>query len=177
MEFLLGLAVLVIALAAIYGVTTQAIRSVGVTEDLLEVQQDAHAALDKISEEARWTEHVRVATVTCPLSTLDQSCVSLDISANNPLTGAPYRVSFRWNSAANHLERIEGNRRTVLTNDVTGLIFQYMTQDGNPAARADEVVRLEATIEVRRRTGTSVRVVASDVFLRNTVRTPTPLRL
>src|SRR3989304_4756275 len=44
-EIVVGLAILVIALGGIYAVVTQAIRSFGVSEDFLEVQQNARVGL------------------------------------------------------------------------------------------------------------------------------------
>src|SRR3990172_8563399 len=60
-EIVVGLAILVIALGGIYGLVSQSVRSFGVSEDFLDVQQNARVALGKLAEEAKWAQG---ATVT-----------------------------------------------------------------------------------------------------------------
>src|SRR3989304_3281361 len=51
-EIVVGLAILVIALGGIYGLVSQSVRSFGVSEDFLDVQQNARVALGKLGAEA-----------------------------------------------------------------------------------------------------------------------------
>lgn len=55
LEILIAMAILVVALVALYGLVSNAIRSFSVSEDFLDVQQNARVALEKFEEEARWT--------------------------------------------------------------------------------------------------------------------------
>src|SRR3990170_3556661 len=174
-EIVVGLAILVIALGGIYAVVTQAIRSFGVSEDFLEVQQNARVGLGKVGEEAMWAQAVQVSTAACPSGNLDPACLSLQIPPDNPLRNPPtgYQVSFRWNNTAQQLERVEGGTTTPLAGYVTGVTFRYLGADGLDTIVPANVVRVIAEIQVQRG-DTSTRVVGSDVFLRNAVPTPTP---
>ncbi len=174
-EIVVGLAILVIALGGIYAVVTQAIRSFGVSEDFLEVQQNARVGLGKVGEEAKWAQAVQVSTAACPSGSLDPACLSLQIPPDNPLRSPPtsYQVSFRWNNTAQQLERVEGGTTTPLAGYVTGVTFRYLGADGLDTIVPANVVRVIAEIQVQRG-DTSTRVVGSDVFLRNAVPTPAP---
>ena len=174
-EIVVGLAILVIALGGIYAVVTQAIRSFGVSEDFLEVQQNARVGLGKVGEEAKWAQAVQVSTAACPSGSLDPACLSLQIPPDNPLRNPPtgYQVSFRWNNTAQQLERVEGGTTTPLAGYVTGVTFRYLGADGLDTIVPANVVRVIAEIQVQRG-DTSTRVVGSDVFLWNAVPTPAP---
>src|SRR3990172_5682232 len=176
-EIVVGLAILVIALVGIYAVVTQAIRSFGVSEDFLEVQQNARVGLGKVGEEAKWAQAAQVSTAACPSGSLDPACLSLQIPPDNPLRNPPtgYQVSFRWNNTAQQLERVEGGTTTPLAGYVTGVTFRYLGADGLDTIVPANVVRVIAEIQVQRG-DTSTRVVGSDVFLRNAVPTPGPPR-
>ena len=174
-EIVVGLAILVIALGGIYAVVTQAIRSFGVSEDFLEVQQNARVGLGKVGEEAKWAQAAQVSTAACPSGSLDPACLSLQIPPDNPLRNPPtgYQVSFRWNNTAQQLERVEGGTTAPLADYVTGVTFRYLGADGLDTIVPANVVRVIAEIQVKRG-DTSTRVVGSDVFLRNAVPTPGP---
>src|SRR3990172_5198075 len=176
-EIVVGLAILVIALGGIYAVVTQSIRSFGVSEDFLEVQQNARVGVGKVGEEAKWAQAVQVSTAACPSGSLDPACLSLKIPPDNPLRNPPtgYQVSFRWNNTAQQLERVEGGTTTPLAGYVTGVTFRYLGADGLDTIVPANVVRVIAEIQVQRG-DTSTRVVGSDVFLRNAVPTPGPPR-
>ena len=176
-EIVVGLAILVIALGGIYAVVTQAIRSFSVSEDFLEVQQNARVGLGKVGEEAKWAQAAQVSTAACPSGSLDPACLSLQIPPDNPLRNPPtgYQVSFRWNNTAQQLERVEGGTTTPLAGYVTGVTFRYLGADGLDTIVPANVVRVIAEIQVQRG-DTSTRVVGSDVFLRNAVPTPGPPR-
>lgn len=170
-EIVVGLAILVIALGGIYGVVGQSVRSFGVSEDFLEVQQNARVALGKLAEEAKWAQAVAADSPTCPWPT----CVELTIPADNPIKNPPaaYTVRFQWNSAAQQFERVEGVTTMPLANHITGVTFRYLDGNGVDTTVAANVLRVEAEIQVQRRS-TSTRLVNSDVFLRNAVPTPAP---
>jgi len=97
-EIVVGLAILVIALGGIYGLVSQSVRSFGVSEDFLDVQQNARVALGKLAEEAKWAQAVSADSPTCSWP----SCVELSVSADNPIKNPPaaYTVRFQWNSGA-----------------------------------------------------------------------------
>src|SRR3989304_917718 len=151
-EIVVGLAILVIALGGIYGLVSQSVRSFGVSEDFLDVQQNARVALGKLAEEAKWAQAV---------------------SADNPIKNPPaaYTVRFQWNSGAQQLERVEGAAVTPLADSITGVVFRYLNRNGADTTVAADVVSVEAGITVQRGS-TSARVINSDVFLRNAVPTP-----
>jgi hypothetical protein len=172
-EIVVGLAVLTIALGGIYGVVSQSVRSFGVSEDFLEVQQNGRQALNRLAEEARWASGVLASGGSCGWPT----CIELTVSADNPLKDPPaaYTVRFLHNASTGQFERVEGGTPTVLAEHVTGLTFRYLDRAGTDCngggCAAADVVRVEAAISLQRGE-TSTRVVNSDVFLRNAVPTP-----
>ncbi len=172
-EILVGLAIILIALVAIYGVIAHAIRSFGVTENVLEAEQNARNAIDRIGEEARWTQQVLPPTAECPWVT----CVSLLISANNPRTGNGYQVTFKYDGPNQQLVRKEGNGPdTIIAKFVKELRFTYLDSNNNPTANPNAVVRVNARVDVEKGAApVAPAIVAGDVFLRNAMPTPTPL--
>lgn len=174
LEVLVGLAILVVALGGIYGLISQSVRSFGVNEDFLEVQQNARVALVRLGEEARWAEGVAASSVACPWS----SCVELNVSSDNPISPTvAYMVRFRHNASAQQFERTEGGTTRPLADNVTNIVFRYFDLNGADCAlggcTAADVVRVEAEISLQRGE-TSARVVSSDVFLRNAPPTQPP---
>src|SRR3990172_1842052 len=127
-EIVVGLAILVIALGGIYGLVSQSVRSFGVSEDFLDVQQNARVGLGKLAEEAKWAQAVSADSPTCPWP----SCVELSVSADNPIKNPPaaYTVRFQWNSGAQQLERVEGAAVTPLADSITGVGFRYLNRNG-----------------------------------------------
>src|SRR3972149_2520740 len=102
-EIVVGLAILVIALRGIYGLVSRSVRSFGVSEDFVDVQQSARVALGKLAEEAKGAQAVSADSPTCPWP----NCVELSVSADNPIKNPPaaYTVRFQWNSGAQQMER------------------------------------------------------------------------
>ncbi|MDI6772199.1 MAG: prepilin-type N-terminal cleavage/methylation domain-containing protein [bacterium] len=173
LEILVALGVLVIALVAIYGLVVNAVRSFGMGEDFLDVQQNARVALDRLVAEARWARRL-VAAAT--------SQVDIEIGGDNPLhPGCTYTVRFGHSGAPSNTFD-----RTILTTSgtcpslagaeplaghVSDVRFSYCDASGacgaggSPAA----VVRLAAEIEVTKATGARMRqrVVSGNVQLRN----------
>src|SRR3989304_9205027 len=84
-EIVVGLAILVIALGGIYGLGSPSVRSFGVSEDFLDVQQNARVALGKLAEEAKWAQAVSADSPTCPWP----RGVGVRVSADNPLKNPP----------------------------------------------------------------------------------------
>ncbi|MDR7457581.1 MAG: prepilin-type N-terminal cleavage/methylation domain-containing protein, partial [Armatimonadota bacterium] len=115
LEIVVALAILVIALVAIYGLVTSSIRSFGVGEDFLDVQQNARAALEKFSEEARWASRlITDATFDPGLpgcgGYLCPESVNLAIPEGNPvIPGCSYHVRFPRDPSANTFVRTTRN--------------------------------------------------------------------
>src|SRR3990172_8552343 len=99
-----------------------------VSEDFLDVQQNARVALGKLAEEAKWAQAVSADSPTCPWP----SCVELSVSADNPIKNPPaaYTVRFQWNSGAQQMERVEGATVTPLADSITGVVFRYLNRNG-----------------------------------------------
>ncbi len=174
LEVMVGLAILVVALVGVYGLISQSVRSFGVNEDFLEVQQNARVALVRLGEEAKWAEGVLASSGPCPWPT----CVELAVSPDNPINPTvAYQVRFTFNAAAQRFERFESGTTRPLADYVTGISFRYLDRNGTDCAgggcTASDVVRVEADITVQRGDA-SARVVNSDVFLRNAPPTLAP---
>jgi len=174
LEVMVGLAILVVALIGIYGLVGQSIRSFGVNEAFLEVQQNARVALVRLGEEAKWAEGVLANSGPCPWPT----CVELNVSPDNPISPAVgYQVQFKFNAAAQQFERIEGGTPRPLADHVTGITFRYLDLNGTDCAgggcTAADVIRVEGEMTLQRGDA-SARVVNSDVFLRNAPATAAP---
>jgi len=117
LEILVALGILVIALVAIYGLVGNAVRSFGVGEDFLDVQQNARVALEKFSEEARWTARLiddatffgRTPAAAPPPPCTGNLCpesANLEIPRSNPVIGdCTYYVRFARDGANNTFTR------------------------------------------------------------------------
>ena len=96
MEIIVALAIMAVALVAIWGLVGNAITSFGVGEDFLDVQQNARQALEKFGEETRWTTQLisdanffnRAPAATLPPACTGDLCaesVNLEIPRGNPV--------------------------------------------------------------------------------------------
>jgi hypothetical protein len=116
-EVLVALGILVLALVAIFGIVDDAVRSVGVGEDLLDLQQSARLALGKFSDEARWATRLvddamffgRTPVAPVPPGCVGTVCpesVNLEVPRSNPIIGGcAYYVRFARDGALNGLTR------------------------------------------------------------------------
>jgi hypothetical protein len=188
LEIMVALAILIIALAAIWGLATNSIRSFGVGEDFLDIQQNARVALEKFSEEARWASGivsgVPLGGPVC-LGGLCPDSVAFEVPDSNPLIpGCRYQVRFYRDAASNTFQRrilpVSGSCPTPppqsLASHVTNLVFLYCNAatpavcvNSSTAIALDEIVRVNADIEVAKTSGgaTQRRNVGTDAQLRN----------
>lgn len=202
LEIMVALGILVVALVAIYGLATSSIRSFGVGEDLLDIQQNARVALEKFSEEARWAssivDGVPLGGPTC-IGGLCPESVAFEIPDSNPIIpGCRYQVRFYRNGGGNTFERrivpVSGTCPTaatqVLASYVEGLTFRYCNAADPPVCvnnstvlAPGDVVRMTADVSVAKTSGAASqrREVGTDTQLRNVgagaatpVSTPSP---
>ena len=115
MEIIVALAIMAVALVAIWGLVGNAVTSFGVGEDFLDVQQNARQALEKFGEETRWTTRLisdaiffnRSPSGTPPTACTGDLCaesVNLDIPSGNPvIPECAYYVRFSRDSATNNV--------------------------------------------------------------------------
>src|SRR3989304_1650376 len=167
-EIVVGLAILVIALGGIYGLVSQSVRSFGVSEDFLDVQQNARVALGKLAEEAKWAQAVSADSPTCPWP----GCVELSVSADNPIKNPPaaYTVRFQWNSGAQQMERVEGATVTPLADFITGVVFRYLDRNGADTTVAIPVLKRFRVITKIVADGAAKALIENNI-LRNAVPT------
>jgi hypothetical protein len=117
LEILIALGILLVALAAIYGLVSSSLRSFGVSEDFLDVQQNARVALEKFAEEARWASRLvddaaffaRAPGGAAPPACIGGLCpesVNLEIPRGNPIVSdCSYYVRFSRDAATNTFVR------------------------------------------------------------------------
>lgn len=183
LEILVALAILVVALGAIYGVVRNAATSFGINEDLLDAQQNARLGLERLVEEARWTRRVVAA---------GPSRLDLEIVPENPrFPGCTYTVRFAHNGSDNSFDRsvlsTSGSCPPTagtesIASFVTGLAFTYCDAAGTCGGGIPlgAIVRVEAQIEVTKGLGPlpQRRTVSGAALLRNIgaagAATPTP---
>jgi hypothetical protein len=188
LEIMVALAILIVALVAIWGLAANAIRSFGVGEDFLDIQQNARVALEKFSEEARWASSivsgVPLGGPVC-LGGLCPDSVAFEVPDSNPLIpGCRYQVRFYRNAASNTFERrilpVVGSCPTAGTQSlaahVANLTFLYCNAadpavcvNSSTSLQLSEVVRVNAQIAVAKTSGGVVqqRNVTTDAQLRN----------
>src|SRR3990172_6187667 len=196
MEIIVALAIMAVALVAIWGVVGNAITSFGVGEDFLDVQQNARQALEKFGEETRWTTQlISDATFftrsggTPPTPCTGDLCaesVNLDIPPGNPIIPeCAYYVRFSRDTATKTFVRqiepaspISGSAcvsgSTTLAQFVSGINMTYCNAAGtcvnqSTTVALTEVVRINADITVSKVSNgrQQQRDVSSNVLLRN----------
>jgi len=203
LEILVALGVLVVALVAIYGLVVNAVRSFGMGEDFLDVQQNARVALDKFAEEARWTTRLVSDTdffARSPAAPEPPACVgglcpgsvNLEIPRGNPvIPDCSYFVRFSRDPAGSTFTRLVKPDPNLLTNPnygtgqciatvqqdlaslVTGLVLDYCNAAETCTPPYDAVTRAE----VVRMTGEiTVAKVSAGVQQQRTIGTDVLLR-
>ncbi len=143
LEIIVALAILVVALVALYGLVSNAVRSFGVSEDFLDVQQNARVALEKFEEEARWTTalvtaadyNARVPTtslVPCTPELCPDRLIFNVPRANPIIPDCTYYVMYARNASTNAFTRQIKPDPNLATNPTYGT--------GNCVATGEQVL-------------------------------------
>lgn len=115
LEIIVTLGILIATLVAVQGSVREAIRQAGVGEDVLDAQQQARMALERLADEARWARLVddQVFFARPPVETtapcLGPGCppaVTLEVARDNPhLPDCTYYARFAYDPATRTLVR------------------------------------------------------------------------
>ncbi len=170
-EVVVVTALLGVALGAIYGTIRLTFQQMAMTERQLESQQNLRVAVDRMVEELRWGEEV-LADALC--GGLCPDNVTVRVAPHNPRRpGQAYVITFRRDAAQRELERRLGAVANNLAGAIERLEFRYFDAAGAVTAQPSEVVRIEVSVTAAATGGRALRVMATDVFLRNHPR-PSP---
>jgi prepilin-type N-terminal cleavage/methylation domain-containing protein len=166
-ELVVALSLLALVVGSIYGFVATGSRSAAVTNEFLRTQAQVRAALDNVTDEARWARAVVAASATA---------VTLAIPAQTPFSsGSPYTVTFAYDAAARTLTRQEdGGPAQPIAYDVVredgsgGLAFEYFDASGASLGTApadlSSVARIRITVSTTR--GGTSRTFTADVAIR-----------
>lgn len=172
-EVLVALVVFVIAIGGLYAVIVTQARSSRITNNFIQVQENARYAMERIVEEARWGDAVLSATGGALPS------VTFDIPSSNPLLpGTSYTVTYGLSSRGTIQRTVipQGGAPATadLASSVTGLTLSFY-DNGTPTPASLDIVNspglasrvYRVTIGVTVTVGSQTRNFTSDVFLRN----------
>jgi len=166
-ELVVALSLLALVVGSIYGFVATGSRSAAVTNEFLRTQAQVRAALDNVTDEARWARAVLAASATA---------VTLAIPAQTPFSsGSPYTVTFAYDAAARTLTRQEDSGPAqpiaydVVREDGSGgLAFEYFDASGaslgTTPADLSSVARIRITVTTTR--GGTSRTFTADVAIR-----------
>ncbi len=167
LEMLLALAIVAVALAAIYGFIISTTRSFGLAEGVIETQQTVRFIADRIVEEARWAEEV-APDGRCPPTLLCADRVTLRIPEANPVRpGMSYEVTYGYDAGRRTAVRRHERTEQVIGENVGALTFRYLTADGQPALRSDMVARVALTVTALTASGDPESTIQTEFLLRN----------
>lgn len=172
-EVLVALAVFVIAIGGIYAVIVTQAQSSRITNNFIQVQENARYAMERIVEEARWGDAVLAATGGVLPS------VTFDIPSSNPLMpGTAYTVTYGLSSKGTIQRTVTPQGGAPATADlasyVTGLTLAFY-DNATPTPTSLDIVSnpglapqvYRVTIGVTVTVGSQSRIFTSDVYLRN----------
>ncbi len=168
-ELLIMLALLAAVIGSIYQFVVWGAKSAGTTNNFVQSQAQIRAALDNISDEARWAQSVTAAGSTS---------VTLSIPQNTPFSASsPYTVTFAYDSANHIVTRQQGSGSAVPlaylvggSGASPGLTFTYFDGGNNSLgstptpAQLPTIARIRTTVVTT--SGTVTRNLAGDAALR-----------
>ncbi len=162
-EMMVALAVFSITIGGIWGLLATGASSTRLTDNFLQVQENARYAMERLVEEGRWASGISSATGGTTPS------VTLSIPANNPASASAYTVTYALTSSQTITRTVNGGTASQLAGDITGLTFTYYDN----AVPADVLTVSNAanawrfTVSVTATAGQQTRTFTTDVFLRN----------
>ncbi|MBM3744438.1 MAG: type II secretion system protein [Acidobacteria bacterium] len=192
-ELVVALAVLSLAVGAIFGVVGLAVRSTSMTMQLQDLQHNARVAVDRIIEEVRWggapqanaggfLETAPYAlSVTIPPDPEYPGCLRLCRPYPEEDPGRAYAVRFVFDSKTRTIRRqVDATGRFldhrwipgaweprdghIIADHVSLLHFRYFNRDGDPTDSQTDAIRVNMRVEVAM--GRHHRALTADVFPR-----------
>ena len=154
-EMMVALAVFSIAAGGIYGLLATQAESSRLTENILQVQQNATYAMERVVEEARWADYV-TATATS---------VELHVPTANPATpGTDYCVKYAF--SGDTLTRAEGpsGGAAPAASEIASDITAFSPTWSNS----------QLTLSITGTAGTQTRTFTTTVFPRNALQSTNP---
>ena len=96
-ELLIVLALVSLVVGTVSALVLTGVRAAGTTNDFLQTQAQARAALDQVTDEVRWAEEVTAASATA---------LTVVVPHSTPFaTSGPYAVTFAYDAAARAITR------------------------------------------------------------------------
>jgi prepilin-type N-terminal cleavage/methylation domain-containing protein len=163
-EMMVALAVFSITAGGIYDLLATQAQSSRLTNNFLQVQQNARYAMERFEEEAQWASGVSTASAGATPS------VTLNIPSNNPVSpGTAYTVQYALTGSNTITRAVNGGTASDVAANVTAFNLTYYdnASPANTLAVANAANAYRITVSITATVGTQTRTFTSDVFFRN----------
>ena len=158
MEVLLALALSSLTIGAIYSIYVSQIRNQAVRENILDMQQQARAALDLVSRELKMAGYDPQGVNRDQLGgndfygvTVDstQLIIKADLNGNGIPTNPNESIVFSHDSSTLTLRRNTGGGRQPLGENIEAFSVKYFDGEGQPTTQSGNVRQVELAITAR----------------------------
>jgi len=161
-EMMVAMAVFSLTAGGIYGLLATQAQSSRLTNNFLQVQQNARYAMERFEEEGQWASGVSTASGGATPS------VTFNIPANNPL-GTAYTVQYALTGSNTITRTVNGGTASEIAANVTAFSLTYYDNavPANTLTLANAATAYRVTVSITATLGTQTRTFTSDVFFRN----------
>ena len=158
LEVLLALALSSLTIGAIYSLYVSQVRNQVVRENILDMQQQARAALDLVSRELKMAGYDPRGVNRDQLSgndfygvTVDstQLIIKADLDGNGTPTNSNESIVFSHDSSTLTLRRNTGGGRQPLGENIEAFSVKYFDGEGNHTTQSEQVRQVELSITAR----------------------------
>ncbi|HLJ61973.1 MAG TPA: prepilin-type N-terminal cleavage/methylation domain-containing protein [bacterium] len=163
-EMVVAMAVFSITAGGIWGLLATQAQSSRLTNNFLQVQQNARYAMERFEEEGQWASGVSTASGGATPS------VTFSIPANNPVSpGTAYTVQYALTGSSTITRAVNGGTASDVAANVTAFTLTYYDNavPANTLAVANAGNAYRVTVSITATLGAQTRTFTSDVFFRN----------
>ena len=157
-EVLLALALSSLTIGAIYSLYVSQVKSQVVRENILDMQQQARAALDLVSRELKMAGYDPRGVNRDQLRgnnfygvTVDSThlIIKADLDGNGIPTNSNESIVFSHDSSTLTLRRNTGGGRQPLGENIEAFSVKYFDGEGNPTTQSEHVRQVELSVTTR----------------------------
>lgn len=170
-ELLVAMLIAVIVMAAAYSMYLSQQKSYETTESVSALQQNLRAAMYFIERDLRMAGYNPLRATSgaftfTNISSANSVTFTMDTGTEDGVLGTDETITYSFNSADNTLlKQVGTGTAQVVADNITGLLFVYLNQNGATPATGADVRGVNVTLTAR--DGIHVRSLSSRVRCRN----------
>jgi type IV pilus assembly protein PilW len=157
-EVLMALGLSLLTISAVYSLYIQELKTQGVRENILDMQQQARVVVDLVSREIMMAGYDprgvnRDTDLTNDFDGItydpDKLSISADLNGNGIISDANESIIFVHDAAAHMLRRNTGGGNQPFGEDIEAFVIDYLDQAGNPTSDSKAIRQVGITVTAR----------------------------